>query len=138
MRYLLVVGAMLTIGVGIWAQTPNRRDGDWEVKVEMQMPGMPMSLPAQTIRQCVTPQDAADPQKAAPPNPRGRGPNDCKVSDYKIDGNKVTWSMTCSQMTGAGEFVYAADAYTGTMKMNMQGQEMVMKYAGKRLGDCTQ
>ena len=54
MRYLLVVGAMLTIGVGIWAQSPIRRDGDWEVKVEMQIPGMPMNLPVQTIRRCIT------------------------------------------------------------------------------------
>jgi hypothetical protein len=105
--------------------------------MDMQMAGM--TLPTQTMTQCVTPQQAGDPLKAIPQGRGGRGPSgDCKVSDYKIDGNKVTWSMTCPEMTGAGEFVYAADAYTGTMKMNMQGQEMVMKYAGKRLGDCTQ
>jgi Protein of unknown function (DUF3617) len=139
MRYLLVIGAMLTIGVGIWAQSPIRRDGDWEVKVEMQMPGMPMNLPAQTIKQCITPQDAADPQKTLPPNTRGRGQNDCKVSDYKVDGNKVTWLVSCpsEQMTGTGEFVYAENSYTGTMKMNARGQDMTMKYSGRRLGDCT-
>lgn len=139
MRYLLVVGAMLTIGVGIWAQSPIRRDGDWEVKVEMQMPGMPMNLPAQTIRQCITPQEAADPQKALPPSTRGRGANDCKVTDYKVDGNKATWLMSCpsEQMTGNGEFVYAENSYTGTMKMNARGQDMTMKYTGRRLGDCT-
>ncbi len=52
--------------------------------------------------------------------------------------------MTCEgaqPMTGTGEFVYATDTYTGTMKMDMArgGQPMAvtMKYNGKRLGDCT-
>jgi len=41
-------------------------------------------------------------------------------------------------MTGKGQFVYAQDAYTGTMIMDMQGRgTMTMKYTGKRLGDCT-
>jgi hypothetical protein len=56
---------------------------------------------------------------------------------YKMDGNKVNWSVACEQMTGAGEFVYSADTYTGTMRVKSQGKEMTMKYAGKRLGDCT-
>jgi len=138
MRYLLVVGAILTISAGILAQNQPRRDGDWEIKVEMQMPGMPMSMPAQTVRQCITPQDAADPQKSVPPSGRG-GPNDCKVSDQKTEGNKVTWSMACPSqgMTGTGEIVYAENSYTGTMKMTAGGRDMTMKYTGKRLGDCT-
>ena len=44
MRYLLVAGAILTISAGILAQNQPRRDGDWEIKVEMQMPGMPMNI----------------------------------------------------------------------------------------------
>jgi hypothetical protein len=140
MRYALVLAATIVMGAAIWAQGSGpRRDGNWEVKIEMQMPGMPMAMPPQTIMQCITPQEAADPQKLTPPSGRGRGPNDCKVADYKVDGNKVTWSMTCPSegMTGTGEFVYTDDAYTGTMKMNARGQDMTMKYTGKRLGDCT-
>ena len=79
------------------------------------------------------------------PQQPGRGgvPNDCKMSDYNVAGNKVTWSMACggaTPMTGTGEFVYSGDTYNGTMKMNMeQGgkpRTMTMKYTGKRLGDC--
>jgi len=117
-----------------------RRDGQWEVTVEMNMPGMPVAMPPRTITHCVTPADAADPQKAVPPQGRGN-PNDCKVSDFKADGNKVSWSMKCEgppPMTGTGEFVYQNDAYTGTVIMNMQGGggAMTMKYSGKRHGDC--
>jgi hypothetical protein len=106
----------------------------------MSMPGMPMSMPPTTSKQCITPADAADPQKAMPPQGRGGNASDCKVSDYKMDGNKVTWSMACEgrqPMTGKGELVYAENAYTGTMTMDMQGRgAMTMKYTGKRLGDC--
>ena len=123
-----------------FAQGP-RRDGEWEVKTEMSMPGMPMNMPPMTSKQCITPAEAADPQKAMPPQQgRGASPNDCKVTDYKTDGNKVTWSMTCEgrqPMTGKGEILYAENTYTGTMTMDMQGRGgMTMKYTGKRLGDC--
>ena len=143
--FALVVG----VSVSLLAQGP-RRDGNWEVTVEMDMPGMPqgMTMPPMKMTQCVTPQEAADPQKSIPQRPAGRGgaanPNDCKISDYKTEGNKVSWAMACTgaqPMDGTGEFVYAGDAYTGTMKMNIarggQPMAMTMKYSGKRLGDCT-
>jgi hypothetical protein len=66
------------------------------------------------------------------------------VSDYKTEGNKVSWSMRCegdNPMTGTGEIVYSGDTYLGTMKMTTgrggQPMAMTMKYSGKRLGDCT-
>ena len=137
LRNGLMVAGVMALAVSLLAQGP-RRDGNWEVKMEMQMAGM--SMPPQTVTQCVTAEEAADPQKALP-QAGGRGGNasDCKISDQKIEGNKVTWKMTCEreQMSGAGEIVYAGETYAGTMKINAQGQEMTMKYSAKRLGDCT-
>jgi hypothetical protein len=40
-------------------------------------------------------------------------------------------------MSGTAEFIYSGDSYTGTMTMISSGQTMTMKYAAKRLGDCT-
>ena len=110
--------------------------------MEMDMPGMPAGMPPMTNIQCVTPEDAAaDPLKAMPQGRGGRGmQGDCKASDYKIDGNKVSWSMKCEgqqPMSGSSEFIYTGESYTGTVKMDMGGRSMVMKYTGKRLGDCT-
>ena len=144
--FALVVGA----SVSLLAQGP-RRDGNWEITIEMDnMPGMPAGMSMRPIKttQCITPQDAADPQRSIPQRPGGRGgaahPNDCKMSDYKAEGNKVSWKMACTgaqPMSATGEFVYAADSYTGVMKMDMTrgGQPIVtnMKYTGKRIGDCT-
>src|SRR5262249_16935400 len=135
----VVVAAVVGLTIGVFAQGP-RRDGLWDVKIEMEMPGMPAGMPPMTSQQCVTPADAKDPNKAMPPQGRGRGNGDGMVRDYKVDGNKVTWMMKCTgqtPMTGTGEFVYAADSYTGTMKMDMSGRGAVtMKYSGKRIGDC--
>ena len=132
--------ACLTVVAGLsisaLAQSP-RRDGRWEVKTEMEMPGMPMKMPPMTTTQCITKEQAEDPQRSVP---QGRGaPNNCKVFDYKVAGNKVTWSMKCEgpeAMSGTGEITYGENTYDGVMKMERQGQTMMMKYAGKRLGDC--
>jgi hypothetical protein len=131
-RITVVVG----LSVSALAQAP-RRDGRWEVKTETEMPGMPMKMPAMTTTQCITREQADDPQRSVP---QGRGaPNNCKVSDYKVTGNKVTWSMKCEgpeAMSGTGEITYGENTYDGVMKMVREGQAMTMKYTGKRLGDC--
>src|SRR5690349_2720699 len=65
-----VVAIVVGVAVGI-AGPDVRRDGRWEVKMEMMMPNMPMAMPPTTVTQCVTKEDAADPQKAMAPQGRG-------------------------------------------------------------------
>lgn len=152
--YASIVALTVAGSVSLLAQTGPRRDGKWEITMEMQMPGMPnmanmpnmpagMGMPPMKSTQCITKEEAADPQKALPGAPQrpGAPPQDCKVTNQKIVGNKVTWDMACTganPMTGTGEVVYAGDGYTGNMVMNMArgGAPMAMKYTGKRLGDC--
>jgi hypothetical protein len=139
-RYAILTLLIAASSVAL-AQGP-KRDGKWEITTEMDMPGLPMKMPAHTTTQCITKEDVADPQKALPQGqPPGRGGNsDCKVSDYKTVGDKVTWTMKCEgrePMTGTGEITYAAESYKGTMTINRAGQTMTMKYSGKRVGDCT-
>jgi hypothetical protein len=132
----ITIACLLTAGASLFAQGP-RRDGTWEVKMEMDMPGMPMKMPAMTSTQCVTRADADNPQKMMPRG--GKDQDQCTVSDYKVDGGRVTWAMKFEgkePMTGAGDLLYTADSYTGTMKMDRAGQVTTMKYSGKRLGDC--
>jgi hypothetical protein len=147
LRALGIVAVSIGISVSVLAQGP-RRDGKWEVKMEMSMPGMPQPMPPITTTQCITKEEAADPMKSVPQGPPGRGgrgmPDNCKMSNYKMDGNKVTFSMTCDPpqaMTMTAEFIYGVDTYDGTMKVDSdrggQPMAMTMKYSGKRLGDCT-
>ena len=148
-KVALLAGVVASAATVLAQPGGPRRDGNWEVTVEMQMPNMPagMKMPPMKSTQCVTKEDAADPNKMVPSRPeRGRTPSDCKVSDYKASGNKVTYNVACTgaqPMSGTAEFVYEAETYNGTMVMNMSMERggssmpMTMKYAGKRLGDCT-
>jgi hypothetical protein len=136
LTYALVLAASLPLA----AQAPPRQDGRWEVKMDMEMPGMPMKMPTTTTTTCVSKEEAADPQKAVPNAGRGN-PGACKVSDYKTVGSTVSWAMKCEgeqPMSGTGEMTYGDGTYKGIMKMTMAGgQMMTMTYSGKRLGDCT-
>lgn len=136
---------LLALSATAFAQAP-RRDGKWEVTMQMEMTGMPAKMPPFTTEQCVTKEQLSDPQRAVPQQPqRGGGQTDCKYEDYKVTGSKVTWTMKCTTpqpMTGTGEITYTDNAYNGVMKMNMerggQPMQMTMKMTGKRIGDCTQ
>lgn len=147
LRQLVPLAGVLALSAAVFAQGP-RRDGRWEVTTQMEMAGMPggRGMPAMTATQCITKEQVDDPQKMTPQPPqRGGGQNDCKVSDYKVAGNKVTWTMKCTtpqEIDGTGDVTYGTDTYEGTMTMNMarggQTMQMTMKMNGKRLGDCTQ
>ena len=139
-RAAFVTAAALAVCAALFAQ--GRRDGQWEITMKMEMPGMPMAMPPIVTTKCITPAEAADPLKAMPQGGRGgRGPEPkCTTSDYKMEGNKATWAMKCEgamAMTGTGEITYSENAYTGLMKMDMGGgRGMTMNYSGKRLGEC--
>ena len=64
------------------------------------MAGMPMQMPAQTMKACT-----AKTWTKPPPG----GDKSCVASDYKLVGNKATWTMRCSgqmPMQGAGEITF--------------------------------
>jgi hypothetical protein len=135
--------ALVVCGVAFsWtvsAQGPMR-DGLWEVTMTMDMPNMPMKMPPMKSNQCVTKEQLKDPAQTLPNGSQPGQPNDCKVSDYEIDGNKASWKMVCTgreKMSGTGEIIYKGDTYDGVMKMTMDQGQMTMKYSARRLGECT-
>jgi hypothetical protein len=137
-RRSVVVASLLALSLAaaVQAQGP-RQDGRWEVKIEIDLPGL-AAMPPQTQTTCITPEDAANPQKAMLPG----GPADpanCKISDYKAAGSKVTYSLKCEgqvSLSGTGDFTYMGNTYTGTFKADMAGQMLTIRYSGQRLGDC--
>jgi hypothetical protein len=112
------------------------RDDLWEVTMKMEMPGMPMAIPAQVNRVCLSKN-----RKDEDLIPRREN---CRVLESSRTGNKLTYKMTCTgqeAMTVSGEMTYAGTSYEGRMRMITQsgGQSMEMgqTFAGKRVGDCT-
>jgi hypothetical protein len=128
--------ALLTLAAvpAIAADHPQK-PGKWQVKLEMEMPGMPVKLPPITQEMCLTAEDLANPQKAVPTDAK----SDCKVGDYSIDGDTVTWSVSCPKqnMKGTGKITYSDTSYSGSMDMTVGEQQMKTKYSGKWLGECT-
>jgi Protein of unknown function (DUF3617) len=136
-KFALVVLVVFAVAIPASADTPAspQKPGQWQVKMEMEMPGMPFKMPPINMDICLTEEDLKDPQKAVPNDPKQK----CNVGDYKVDGNTVTWTVDCPKqnMKGNGEITYTDDSYTGWMKMTVGEQEMKTKYSGKWKGECT-
>lgn len=135
LSYLAAAIVAVAIVVPATAAENPQKPGNWQIKMEMEIPGMPVKMPPVTMNVCVTEEDLKDPQKAVPNDPK----SDCKVGDYKVDGKTVSWTVDCpkQQMKGSGEITYTDTAYAGSMKMTIGEQEMKTKYSGKWLGECT-
>jgi hypothetical protein len=104
--------------------------------MKMGLPGIDMEMPPLKQTQCVTAAMIKDPQSAMP---KGPGQGDCRVTNYKLSGSTATYTMECKEppMTAEGEMKYSGtDAYTGVLKVNMNGQMMNITYDSKRIGDC--
>ena len=137
MRFSSAVLLVLGLSWTVMAQgTSPMREGNWEVAMKLNIPGMEGAPPMKQT-QCVTAAMLKDPASAMPSGPGG---GDCKVTDYKFADNTATYKVTCTQpapLRMSGELKYAGtDAYTGTITVDMGGQNMVMNIDAKRIGDC--
>lgn len=112
---------------------PQGKDELWDVTSKMEMPGMPMAMPAQTSRVCVERGNEAIPKQ-----------ENCTVLEAKTVGSKVAYRMHCkdrnSDYIATGESTTSGGAYEGKMRMagKMEGQQMdmAMSYSGRRAGNC--
>jgi hypothetical protein len=104
------------------------------------MVGAPFTPPPTELDQCVTPEQANDPKSMLKNQNK-----DCDPADVKIEGNKVTYKVTCHKnggtQIGSGEIVYSGDSYTGTMTVEMDHprmghMKMVNHTTATRTGDC--
>jgi len=68
---------------------PDIKEGKWEITAKMEMPGMPMEMPAVIFTQCMTAQDNIPVNK--------NELRDCKILSSSTDGNTATWIMQCTQ-----------------------------------------
>lgn len=108
----------------------------WDVTTKMEMPGMPMALPAQTSQVCLKKD-----RKAEDTVPKQ---DDCKVTEMKTVGNKVIYTMDCSgkdPMIVHGEITSTPTSYEGRtrMKSKRKGEdvEMTQTFSGRKVGACT-
>ncbi len=130
MKAMRIAIVSCVLVVSVVAAQGLMREGRWEVTMQVQMPGL--SMPAMKTVQCVTKEQLKDPSKALPSAAPG-----CTMSDYKADGDKVSWKMACKGMAGTGDITFTGDTYEGLMNVTSP-HVMAMKMSGKRVGDCAQ
>jgi hypothetical protein len=93
-----------------------------------------------TFKHCVTPDEVAivnaDAQSArALANKRAAG--QCKITEYKVDGNVVSYAMVCGTTTTRSTATYHADSSEADLKTKAEGApEVASHVSGKRLGVC--
>jgi len=109
------------------------KDDLWEVSTKMEMPGMPMAMPAQTNRVCLG-KNRKD-EEFVPKH------GDCRMVDSKRVGNKFTYKMDCAgndPTTIDGAITFGNNVYDGQMRMTMKKTRdtMDLTLTGKRVGDC--
>jgi len=133
---IVVTAAVLSsVSISFAGSGPNMQEGLWEITIKMEMPGMPVSMPPMTHTQCITNENMV---------PRGspQQAEECKITESKVDGDTVTWTMECDSPEGkaraTGKITYAGDTFKGTIKMTMQGMETIQHLSGRRIGDCRQ
>jgi len=138
-RLALIAASLLLCSIPIQATdtppaAPENEKGElWEVTSQMSIEGMPMAMPARTVKQC-SPKEWKEPPAGMDERQK------CQTSEFKVNGPTCTWKITCTgkpAMTGAGEITRSgADAFSGLIVFTGEEAAMKMKLSGKRLGEC--
>jgi len=110
----------------------NMQDGQWEITVTSDMPGMPAGMAKpHVMTTCLTQKE---------PIAKMKEESECKMQDMKVAGNTLTWMIVCPNATSKGTITYAGTSYDGYTETvaKMEGKEMTMKTTmkGKYLGPC--
>jgi uncharacterized protein DUF3617 len=127
------------------------RPGEYEFEIEMDL-GMPGSKEgAKAVfdaagfqknkrRECITPDDVKEKDFTKLIAGEMADAN-CKMSDTKTTGNKLTFTMTCAEddvrTTSTTEMTFGTDTFTSSTKgKDDKGHVMTMKSTAKRIGEC--
>ena len=135
-RSLLVAIVLSFICAAAAFAAPNYQEGLWEITTTMNMPGMPKEMMRPMKQQvCMTKENAV-------PQPQQKGEQQCKMTNQRTVGNKVSWTMTCKNGTVSnGEITYSKTSYDGsqTTTTSQGGKQTTVKstMSGKYLGPCT-
>ncbi len=127
---------------GLLAATPDFREGEWGTSYRMEVIGAPFPMPPITARK-----SACLSQKNFVPDNSQQNQN-CKVSDIRVNGNTVSWKLSCHSgdglIEGQGKVTYQDEKYDGVMDARMvaadgSGGPIRYRYTmhGERLGACS-
>ena len=138
MKAALIIATTAVLSFATSTSAQEMPGGLWEIKTKMDIPGMPPEmagkLGSQTMTHCVKPGERKWSEQR---NPNDRADRLCEQTDMKVDGNKVSWKMTCKDGTSGEGMVShnGKDTYKMDMTMNMKQGSMKMQVDGKRIAE---
>ena len=140
MRLMLAASALCSLGLPTQAQAQPKEmpGGLWEMRMKMEMPGMPPEMAEKmgnrVTTQCVKPGEKKWNEQR---DPTEKGERRCEQTDLKVSGNTTAWKMKCVDgTTGEGTITHnGKDAYKMDMVMNTPRGSMKMQTEGKRIAD---
>ncbi len=116
---------------------PDIREGLWEVSVQAEVGGQPMTAAPMVVRQCINNQSVQDLMAQM------GGAGACQISDFQQTGNRAHWNLACTgamEVSGTGETELGGDQFTGRMNLvvTMGGQSlpMIQNFQARRVGEC--
>jgi len=139
MAFIVVFALSLVGGTAAFAE-PNMQEGNWDIKGEMKIEGLPFPMPPVSINYttCLTKKDMVPQQK--------QKDQECTPVSSKTEGDTVTWVMKCKDKHGSttestGSVTYTGTSFNGSMKnvtTDKKGSQSTSKMdmSGKRVGDC--
>jgi hypothetical protein len=137
-RVYLTVFGVLVLAAALGAQAVNLRPGKYEMTMEFSMPDQPsMKMPPVKTQPCITHEDVANLSTGKNLGVEGMG-RDCKVTNFKVEADRATFTTTCSTGTWNAVMTFTGDGYTQefTGKDN-EKHSMMGKATAKRIGECT-
>lgn len=134
-----IVPALITLTLSAVAclhAQDRMRTGPWEVTTTNE--GKPASAPHSS---CFTPamvelanmpatamREATE--KAATQN------GSCTVKDFKLDGNKISMTLSCGARSSAYSSTYSGESFETVITSTEAGARTVVQMKGRRIGDC--
>jgi len=136
LRKLIVISIVIltSFSIAIAGSEPDMQEGKWEITTKTEMVGTSMSMPPMTRTQCLTKKDFV-------PQDSQQG-KECKITNTKVMGNTVTWTIKChghgGAATGTGRITYSGSSFEGKFEMitDQSNMRMISHMSGHRLGDC--
>jgi hypothetical protein len=127
-------GVVAALGLGLGAASAQAeglpiRDGLWETTMKSPMTG------ERTSRECLK-DTMLDPQSML------EGQSECQMTEHTLQGNTLTFTMTCAAGSGTAHGRMSVDGDRGDGEINMQfnmgdrEMSMTMSWDAVRVGDC--
>ncbi len=132
---LLFLFALTPYSTTARASDIDMNDGLWEISTKMEMANLPFSIPPMTYTSCLTKEDLIPVQGDQAEQ------NECKMTQQKIHGNTVSWTVVCDtdggKVTTTGSVTYDGDSFQGEMTVSPEGGDsMHQTMSGHRIGPC--